>query len=359
MGRGLLIILLLLLGVTAKTQVFYTKIDKKAKEVPDTLNTIPEIVDYLCEGVQNDRKKLRAFYVYLAEHIHYDYALLEGDVYQNSEEMIYTLMTEKRGVCQHYAEAFQAMCNRIGVKSYVVSGYTYDDRGRLMDVGHSWNAVYINGEYRLIDACWASGYTRAGRIRHKFNDKYFLKTPEQFIKTHIPYDPLFQFLTYPLTHYDVKIHDYANLNLVGDFNIKDSLAVYDRLPRLDQLSSSLRRIKQCGLENDNTLHYCLLIYEQINYCNYNLALNKLNACIDEYNKYVEHKQNGFRRPCLSLDDINRLLGGCKEDLLDVQNDLNAILSKTRKMESLVLLTKTRTSKILGLIEAELDFIAKL
>lgn len=48
------------------------------------------------------------------------------------------------GVCQHYAELFQAFCTRLGIASCYVSG---NGNGG----SHGWNAVYVDGTWLYVD----------------------------------------------------------------------------------------------------------------------------------------------------------------------------------------------------------------
>lgn len=81
-----------------------------------------------------------------------------------------------------------------------------------------WNAVYINGQWRLVDTFWASTcvsggnenntlfidtngtVTRRGDIDDivKFNEFYFLTDPEYLIYTHYPDDEMWQLLHEPI-----------------------------------------------------------------------------------------------------------------------------------------------------------------
>jgi hypothetical protein len=79
---------------------------------------------------------------------------------------------------------------------------------------HAWNAVQIDGEWKLIDITWASGtikmkkqhldkmmdkvfkvpYKQKLKFKRKRNDDYFFAPPEKFILTHLPSAPAWQLL---------------------------------------------------------------------------------------------------------------------------------------------------------------------
>jgi transglutaminase/protease-like cytokinesis protein 3 len=50
---------------------------------------------------------------------------------------------------------------------------------------HEWNAVKIDGRWKLIDVTWASGSvsTQTGKFVPEFNDAYYGTAPEVFFST--------------------------------------------------------------------------------------------------------------------------------------------------------------------------------
>lgn len=96
--------------------------------------------------------------------------------------------------------------------------YELGDKVDRESLHSRWNAVFINGEWRLLDVFWATSYDNdherydkitmdeKGNISHVTNAKshmideyYFLTDPEELIYTHLPDDPAWQLLEKPLT----------------------------------------------------------------------------------------------------------------------------------------------------------------
>lgn len=105
-------------------------------------------------------------------------------------------MVLKRGhaFCDGYARLFTALCEEAGIRSEIICGYANGGSGRTgtrFSVNHYWNAVFLDGQWRLADATWASGYInlRDGEFVKDYNGQYFLAKPESFIKDHYPDDP--------------------------------------------------------------------------------------------------------------------------------------------------------------------------
>lgn len=61
---------------------------------------------------------------------------------------------------------------------------------KTMPVLHTWNAVWVDSVWQLLDVTWASGYItwHGGEFVRQLDEQYFLTTPEQFIGEHYPDD---------------------------------------------------------------------------------------------------------------------------------------------------------------------------
>ena len=65
---------------------------------------------------------------------------------------------------------------------------------------HAWNAVKINGEWKLIDTTWAAGYIDDKKnFKVKTSDYYFFTPADQFVLAHFPLDNKWQLLEKPAT----------------------------------------------------------------------------------------------------------------------------------------------------------------
>ena len=71
-------------------------------------------------------------------------------------------------------------------------------------LNHSWNAVYVDGDWQLIDSHWGTRFLQsesnvAENLVYEFDDFYFLTIPEQLAYTHRPQDSIWQLLSEPQT----------------------------------------------------------------------------------------------------------------------------------------------------------------
>ena len=272
----------------------YAQIDQESKIVPPKLKTASEIAQSLCQNSSTPSDKARAIYVWIATNVKYDLSMLNAPKsYRNSQELVDEVLIRRQGVCQNYAELFHACCKAVGVKSYVIVGYTRDSLGRVSSLGHAWNAVEIDNTYRFIDVAWAAGYVQNGVYVHRFRDLFFMRTPADFIRTHIPFDPLWQFMDFPVLHENFINGDFSRPASDQRFHYQDTLHVFERLSDLGKKQGENRRIQTHSipnrlikdrLENNKLFIENELLNHQKEMVNKAAAL--FSSGVNDYNTYI-------------------------------------------------------------------------
>src|ERR1019366_4817445 len=115
------------------------------------------------------------------------------------------VLRRKVSVCDGYANLVQALGAAMGLQVEIVSGwskgYGYKSGGRFSgSTNHSWNAVRVDGQWRLMDATWGSGYLDGNmRFVRMFQEHYFLTVPDAFVFDHFPADPRWQLADPPIS----------------------------------------------------------------------------------------------------------------------------------------------------------------
>ncbi len=216
-----------------KKNTQYEQIDENSKHVPDSCITASEIAKYLTSDVEKEEEKIRALYVWITHNIAYDVeklrelreldklkkadSLVNDSLYKPFDQDINIILRSRKGICGDYSEIFKEMCTSIGIESYVISGYTQElDRYKIAEDSHAWNAVKIKGNYFLIDTTWDAGdIDEEGEFDYLFKDNYFLVSPQDFIKDHMPFDPIWQFLDNPITNRQFERKEFLNLKDKG------------------------------------------------------------------------------------------------------------------------------------------------
>ena len=166
MIRAIVFTGLFIISTVGFGQSSFAVIDDKSKTTPDSLTNFKEIAYFLTDDLKTDTEKARALYIWIAHNITYDLSQMNSNQrYNSSQEIIDEVLTNRQGICQHYSELYLAMSKSVGLKSYLISGYTRDVFGNIADVSHAWNGVRIDSNFFLIDVTWAAGYELGSRLR--------------------------------------------------------------------------------------------------------------------------------------------------------------------------------------------------
>lgn len=124
-----------------------------------TLNT-EKLALRITRNLESDSAKVYAIHCWITHHIRYDvHKYLK---YDYSSVPLKKILRSRKAICTGYSELFNELCHHAGLISVSVPGYTNTPNTDLNDKyyldEHIWNAVYINQEWKLIDACWDAGY---------------------------------------------------------------------------------------------------------------------------------------------------------------------------------------------------------
>jgi hypothetical protein len=237
-----LFLVLISLSYFGKAQPYsdynFKKIDKWATaDIPrEKVYDVKSLAAYLSIKAENDVEKTRAFYVWIANHIDYADSLLNYDwlsmkehVISQSADMVYQ---RKSAICLGYAELFKTMCAYVNIPAESIFGLCKDQDDLIANMGHAWNAVYLNGKWELVDPTWGSVEldSKNKKIKNTFREKYFLTPARIFLEDHFPVDPIWQLMDFPLNKQEfadgtIKNRDKGSVYPSG-INFADSIRIY-------------------------------------------------------------------------------------------------------------------------------------
>lgn len=317
----------------------YVQIDALALALPDSLSgTVAGIAGFVNAHFTTPTEKTRAIFIWIADKIDYDVVnMFALNFYADPAENIARPLRTRKGICVNYASLFTALCNQVGIQSVVVEGYTRE-RGFVGYIPHAWSAAFIDGSWYLFDPTWGSGYVENNVFVRKINEAYFKATPETFITTHMPFDPLWEFLYYPVT-----TEDFFNGKTAPDrsrpyFNYPDSIKAYDAEDTVTREAAAANRIERNGVRNSATAD--MIRHLRVDVENYqrqaesdrqnrvidsfNLASRTFNQSITLFNAFIDYRNDQFK-PAKPDSAIQQMLDSAERQLFAAKAQVSALV----------------------------------
>ena len=361
------IILILITSALSAQKIIvneYLSIDKKAIKIPDSLTiTTKGIADYINTNFKTDKEKVRAIFIWVASSIEYDIANIYAiNFYETKENKINKALKTKKGICENYAALFTDIATGCGITSYIIEGYTKQN-GFTDYIPHAWCAAYVDSAWYMFDPTWGSGYLNGGKFYKKINNEYFKTLPSTLIKSHIPFDYLWQFLNYPVTNQEFYEGRITANKAKPFFNYVDSITLYESKNHIEQLISAAYRIEKNGLKNamifDRLQHIKVeLENDRVNTSTnlYNVAIVYYNESIRNINNFIQYRNKQFN-PLKSDADIQQMIDLGVKNIEDAKAKLTAINNPDAATISLISNLNKSISDICINIKEQQDFLA--
>ncbi|KAJ7132758.1 hypothetical protein C8R43DRAFT_895351 [Mycena crocata] len=181
----------------------FSQVDEHAALFPRrTVSSVQQLAYDLTAPFESETEKARAIFFWLHLNVDYDtVAFFSGNLKPATADNV---LQSGLAVCDGYAGLFAALAGHAGLQAHKVGGH---GKGfgyaplvpgapvpREDPTGHAWNAVCLDGEWRLLDACWGAGALMGGAYTRRFAPVWFISTPAEFGKRHYPEDPSYQLI---------------------------------------------------------------------------------------------------------------------------------------------------------------------
>lgn len=219
MYKKLLSILLLILSAVSYSQN-YQDVDRRVLNYP-VFGSLNDLGIRIQNDFDSDSQRIRAAFIWITHNVVYakDTKKTENRSkeisYRTEQEMeeaisdlvwskINRAFSRKRGVCIDYSLMLNALFEQFDLPSKIITGVV---KSEIKDINgdpsyrnHSWNAVQLNGRWKLMDATWAAGYVDPsnGRFVQHYLDHYFFTEPSDFVRHHLPANEEWQLLDKPV-----------------------------------------------------------------------------------------------------------------------------------------------------------------
>ncbi len=317
----------------------YTNVDKTALAIPAAQATTTQgVADWINAHFTTPKDKVRAAFIWTASTFEYDvenmYAL---NMTETKEEKIKKVMLLHKGVCENYAAVFDELCQKCGIKSWIVSGYTKSSN-QSAELPHGWNVVLVDNVYYLIDPTWGSGYINEKHkyVRH-IDEKYFMAQPSVLARTHFPFDPMWQLSEHPLSAQEFADNADADKRRPV-FYYRDSIEAWDKMSHVVQLETEARRTEQNGIKTSVGYNYLAYLKNNANVERrnaladvYSNAINEYNAAVKDLNTFINYYNKQFT-PTRPDAEIRGMLDSVTNKVGRVRRMLGSIAGKDEKID---------------------------
>ena len=358
-----------------KITLFFLFIGQISFAQPDLLRQTLQAID-----LNEDTDTIQAVFTWIADNIRYDVKELakmknkkssekSSEDYKNLAEkradIIEHALKYKKGVCEEYASLFDAMVTELGYESHIIEGYTKKSNGNLnRGLGHVWNTVKVNGKWQLYDPTWGAGSVRDGRrFIREYNPKWYEVDPEEMIKTHMPFDPIWQ-LREPIQYKDFE----ENLPIkvsANPYNSESLIAQHLQQDEKSRMENQLKRSLQLGEGTNLLKRWRKRLSKSISVYGINSKVDQLNNANDEFNegaklfnKFITAQKKQFRGEKYSIQSAEKNLKEAKNLVTSAHNVYKSVEVEDRKGKKSIKDAITHSEKLLSEINRGLSFLAK-
>lgn len=330
------IIYLLFFQVIAEAQIknVYTSVEKQMRLMPEQqTKSVNEIANYIQNNFKGEELQIQAAYFHVISTISYDVTFnFSTELFSSDEDFVSKTIATKKGVCIHYAKFFKAIISQLGYQCEILTGYTKQNN-QIGKLSHAWCAIKMkDNNWCVFDPTWDSGFVKDGKYFRNLNSNYYKILPSTAIKTHMPFDYLWQFTKEPITNrefYNGKVYD---IKPKMNFDFENEISKYFKLSEIDKAFESSERIQKNEIIND-------LILEEYNYkksvfnaTRLNKNIEKVTEIIEDYNvaivllnDFIIYRNKGFT-PVFSDSILLEMIQTPNEKLKNIQKEIFEISS---------------------------------
>lgn len=346
------------LTVDAKSSKSFVQIDQIMMNTPDSFTSSTQhIANYIDAHFKSHKEKARAIFYWIANNIQYDIDnMFAFDINQHETTEKKNILQTHKGVCEDYTLLFKNIADKVGLKTFIITGYTKKN-GQVDGNPHSWIAFLIDSKWYLSDPTWGAGHIDKGIFVKHLDDGYFMVEPEKFIKSHIPFDPMWQLSNYPITKQQFYYKGRIKADKSSFFNFADSIDKMLTQSRIERLESMRDRIASNGivnyLDHDHLIHLQSKIvyhYRRKDEINYYSALSNYNDGIYHLNEYMGYKNKSYQ-PVKSISEIKNML-------YKAEDNFNSSLSNLKKIDDLSDLDQLKNQLNQSVEKALIDLIVQ-
>lgn len=320
--------------MVAQVKSSYTSVEKQMRLIPEQqTKSVQDIATYIQASFKGEELQIKAAYFYVISTISYDVNYnFSTEIFSSDEDFVTKTITTKSGVCIHYAKLFKAIIDKLGFDCQIITGYTKQNN-LIGNLSHAWCAMHFkDGNWYVFDPTWDSGYVKNQKFTRNILSLHFKMLPSEAIKTHMPFDYLWQFSKEPISNrefYNGKVYD---IKPKVNFDYQKEIDKYLKLSEIDKAFESAERIQKNEIINDLILEQYTYLKSVFNASRYNKNIEKFNEIIEDYNvaivllnDFIIYRNKGFT-PVFSDAILLEMIQTPNEKLENIQKEVFLISS---------------------------------
>ena len=184
------------------------KVDKKVeKEVAPSkqhhFRTLGDLNAFLVKNKKSEYEKVRSFFVWIVKNIEFDVQSYNNNHYSPQHPLV--IYQTRRALPKGFADLFTILCQNNDIECRSLKGYTkgFDEQKEKKKYpSHYWNVVRIDNYWYLIDIPMCIGKVITNEFVHNYREDFFLPTPAEFSKSHLPIHASWQLIEKQISYDD-------------------------------------------------------------------------------------------------------------------------------------------------------------
>ena len=356
----------LVILILFSSQLGYTQskaLVETINEIEFTNDSIKSVYDWVAYNIRYDVNKFNEIQQGSRSDKNSSFATEEA----YKEHLLKQVIKRRKGVCEDYSLLFNSILKELGYESVVVEGYTKNLKGRVVrSIGHTWNAVKVNNEWKLYDPTWGAGYVEEEKkFVQKYSMEWYEVDPDEMLKTHIPYDPIWQLSTEPMSYQnfeansakEIVLEDYNFKDLIEDHRAKDKkLQMQDQVKRSMEMGDGIRLIDKWRrrMTKNIGIYGITSQQDQLDEANENS-----NKAVELFNEYAACRNKQFKGKKWTIDIARQYLEDAKLEVESAHEIFSGIVVDSRSATNSKNKALKQSEKLLVEINNQLRFIENL
>jgi len=329
-------------------------------------------IDKVVNQIKIEGDTMRAIFAWVTDHIRYDIGKLRNlekgvnyykqgnykNVEDYKEDLLKKVIRSKKGVCDDYTLLFDALAKEYGYTSCIVEGITKGPKGKInKNIGHSWNAVKVNGVWKLYDPTWGAGYVKDGsKFVKKYNEQWYDVAPEDMKAQHLPFDPIWQLSANPMTYAEFE-KGKQGTEADATYNVNEMIAAHLAKDKKERMIAELERLEASGGNIGPIRTRKKHLSAKISNNDIPALLERCKNSINVLNEYMtEGKAKRFAGKVWTVDYAKTALIDVKSTLEESIEAFQSVKVRETKSKRMVKKNINQSKKILKEVKKELAFL---